>query len=563
MKIRVMTLVALLTAVAFAERIELKTDYARCEVETVGARIVSLQIRGGEVLWNAAPAQTAADDWAHGGIPVCWPFFGKNASGKFHGSAWRSEFAVVEKKLTPQRCDLVLKLTEGERTLDYRLSLTDELTVELISSNRSKEAWKFSMGFHPYFLVGERDRATVVGATEKPLAMRTLDDVYPVRGKSSCAVYRLVDPVKDRTILVFADNTTDVNVWNPGPEKDCPGFVPGDEWRHWACVEPICGEVGREVTLAPGAARTMRMTVAVRKGAKTAAAYEGTDPRYPGFPEKNFRLPFKVVYLGAHPDDAEYYFGCAAARLVKAGAKVTFVSICNGDNGHQTMRPVDLAARRYRETQNSARSYGIDRYVVMGEHDCQCEPTLDLRHRVIRLIRDLAPNMVVCHRTCDYHADHRAAGQVVQDATYLLGVPLCAPESPVPENLPFVVYGGDQFTLPRPFRPDLVVDGLAVFDQVCRGLACHESQLFEWLPPEYGIDPKTLDANSPERAKVVATMAADLFRDYEQHRPLVEKLFGPGRRPVNVFELCEYSRQPCPKEIEFLRSVEGFKWVNR
>jgi len=123
------------------------------------------------------------------------------------------------------------------------------------------------------------------------------------------------------------------------------------------------------------------------------------------------------MFIGAHPDDAEYDFGALAAKLVAAGAKVTFVSVCNGDNGHQTMDPKALAARRYRETQASARTYGIERYIVMGEHDCIVEPTVDLRRRITRLIREFEPNMVVTHRTCDYHADHRATGQVVQDST--------------------------------------------------------------------------------------------------------------------------------------------------
>lgn len=111
-------------------------------------------------------------------------------------------------------------------------------------------------------------------------------------------------------------------------------------------------------------------------------------------------------------------------------------------------------------------------------------PSVDLRKRVTRLIREFAPHMVVTHRTCDYHADHRATGQVVNDATYLMGVPLFCPETPVPETLPFVMYAGDRFSLPRPFRPDLLVLGDDVLDRTLEALACHESQLFEWLSPE-------------------------------------------------------------------------------
>ena len=273
--------------------------------------------------------------------------------------------------------------------------------------------------------------------------------------------------------------------------------------------------------------------------------------------------------------DAPGVLGCdlrepgAAERLFArakggAGARVVFVSVCNGDNGHQTMDPQALAARRYAETQAAAKVYGIEKYVVMGEHDCLVEPSVDLRKRVTRLIREFAPHMVVTHRTCDYHADHRATGQVVQDATYLMGVPLFCPETPVPETLPFVMYAGDRFTLPRPFRPDLLVEGDDVLENTLRALACHESQLFEWLPPEYGIDPKTIPTGAEERiAFLKQHVPDDLYLNANLNRDVVNRAFpGRGLKYVDAFELCEYARLPCRKEIDYLVSL-GFKWLRK
>lgn len=293
------------------------------------------------------------------------------------------------------------------------------------------------------------------------------------------------------------------------------------------------------------------------------AGYVGRDPRYPDFAERNFKLPMRVMFLGAHPDDPEYDFGFAAAKLVRAGARVVFVSVCNGNKGHQTMKSADLAARRYAETQASAKVFGIEKYIVLDTPDCELEPTLAMRQRLTRLVRQFAPHMLVTHRTCDYHADHRAVGQLVQDLTYFLGVPLFCPDTPVPETLPFVMYAGDPFTVPRPIRPDLVVDGTDDMDVVTRAIACHESQVFEWLPPEFGVDPKTIPTDPKERQAFVAKQAMlDLRSDGEQHRAVVSRLFGGDQvRCVNVLEICEYSRQPCAKEKAFLTAVPGFKWA--
>jgi len=293
-----------------------------------------------------------------------------------------------------------------------------------------------------------------------------------------------------------------------------------------------------------------------------SAEYAGRDPRYPGFAERNFALPFRVMFIGAHPDDADFQFGATATKLVKGGARVVFVSVCNGDNGHQTMEPQALAARRYAETQAAAKVYGVEKYVVMGEHDCLVEPSVDLRKRVTRLIRSFAPHMVVTHRTCDYHADHRATGQVVNDATYLMGVPLFCPDTPVPETLPFVMYAGDRFTLPRPFRPDLLVSGDDVMETTLKALCCHESQLFEWLPPEFGIDPASIPKGAAERfAFLKANVPSDLYINGTLNPDAVRRAF-PGKDPkyVDAFELCEYARPPSEKEIAYLRSL-GFAWL--
>ena len=107
--------IALVVLAVEAERIELKTDCASCVVETRGARIMSFRPAGGEeVVWQNDPVQTDEPKWAHGGIPVCWPWFGVNGKVDIHGTAWREEFKVVSRRETKKRAELVLSI-DGER----------------------------------------------------------------------------------------------------------------------------------------------------------------------------------------------------------------------------------------------------------------------------------------------------------------------------------------------------------------------------------------------------------------------------------------------------------------
>ena len=87
----------------------------------------------------------------------------------------------------------------------------------------------------------------------------------------------------------------------------------------------------------------------------------------------------RVMAIVAHPDDADFRMGCLAVKLARQGARVRFVSVCNGNMGHQTMMPPELAARRKREAEEAGKKYGIERYDVLDNGDCSLMPDYERR----------------------------------------------------------------------------------------------------------------------------------------------------------------------------------------
>ena len=92
--------------------------------------------------------------------------------------------------------------------------------------------------------------------------------------------------------------------------------------------------------------------------------------------------PIRVIAIGAHPDDCDIKAGGIAAKYAALGHKVRFVSVTNGDAGHQAEGGGMLAARRRAGGSESGRRLGIE-YIVLDNHDGELVPSLDVRLQII------------------------------------------------------------------------------------------------------------------------------------------------------------------------------------
>ena len=63
--------------------------------------------------------------------------------------------------------------------------------------------------------------------------------------------------------------------------------------------------------------------------------------------------------IGAHPDDCDQEGGGTAILFARMGYAVKFVSVTNGDAGHQAMKGVPLAKRRFAEAQEAGKRFGV------------------------------------------------------------------------------------------------------------------------------------------------------------------------------------------------------------
>lgn len=251
-----------------------------------------------------------------------------------------------------------------------------------------------------------------------------------------------------------------------------------------------------------------------------------------------------VVVIGAHPDDCDHVAGGTAILYAKLGHRVKFVSMTNGDAGHQTMGGGALAKRRLQEAQEAGRRFGVE-YVVLDNHDGELMPTLENRLKVIREIRTWNADIVITPPPDDYHPDHRYTSILVQDASYMVIVPNVAPDvQPLKKN-PVFLYPGFG-------SPEIAIDIDSVFDQKLYAMSAHESQYFEWLPWTNG----TLDQVPSGKEERLKFLAKRYNPPTENVRSLLKKWYGETRANkvvhAETFRYTPYGRTPSEEETRKL-----------
>jgi LmbE family N-acetylglucosaminyl deacetylase len=270
--------------------------------------------------------------------------------------------------------------------------------------------------------------------------------------------------------------------------------------------------------------------------------------------------PTKLLILGAHPDDAEFHAGGLATRYRRRDRIVKMISVTNGGAGHHFRDSESLAKVRRVEAANSGNVIGAE-YLTWDFPDGRLMPTLEVREKIIREIRTFQPDLVLTHRTCDYHPDHRAVGQAVQDASYMVTVPLVCSETPILRRDPVVAYMCDLFTKPCPLDPAAVLDVANEMDEIVQMLAEHKSQVFEFLPFNQGISDQ-VPASEDDQKVWLAKWFQDLIAPRApRFRPMLANRLGDSRAEsaqwVEAYEISEYAAAAGKDRLDSLFCLDG------
>ena len=179
---------------------------------------------------------------------------------------------------------------------------------------------------------------------------------------------------------------------------------------------------------------------------------------------------------------------------------------------------------------------------------------------VARKIQEFEPDIIMTHRDCDYHVDHRTIGTLVKDCGYMLGCPHWIEGSKALRRRPLILLMSDVFTVPRVMRPDILVDADPYIGKWADALDCQVSQFYEWLAWDKGIEDEVKAIG--DRNVNIAARNAYLMKYWGNRKVNDAKRFAeawraqyPGRpvpHAIESFEISEYGRPPIEEDFELL-----------
>lgn len=249
---------------------------AKITLSLYGAHILSWTTpTHGELLYLSPQALYADGKAIRGGIPLCWPWFGK-AGTPAHGYARTNLWQLNASDLdNPDYASLSLILPASNDdipTATLTLTLKEsslELSLETLAGKTPVE---LSVAFHNYFALSSIENAKVLGLAHTPytdyvdtpshnddLDLRPHPPIDRIYQEVHTRPLELLDPARQLTLRIQTNSAPSCVVWNPGPDHGI-GDLPPDAWKHFICIESALITPHARLLL-PGEAHTLRQTL--------------------------------------------------------------------------------------------------------------------------------------------------------------------------------------------------------------------------------------------------------------------------------------------------------------
>jgi LmbE family N-acetylglucosaminyl deacetylase len=155
----------------------------------------------------------------------------------------------------------------------------------------------------------------------------------------------------------------------------------------------------------------------------------------------------KILIIVAHPDDEVLGCGGAIASYTDQGHEVTSIIFTYGENSNLNESPRKLAKTRSSESIRAGKILGVKKMYFLGLPDNTLSEEIkdeSLYKKLLTIIRERKPNIILTHSIDDYHPAHRNVAKLIKKLvsenklksriyTFAIGIPIRAVQKNKPK----------------------------------------------------------------------------------------------------------------------------------
>ena len=181
-----------------------------------------------------------------------------------------------------------------------------------------------------------------------------------------------------------------------------------------------------------------------------------------------------ILAFGAHPDDVELGCGGSICSAISQGFKVGVVDLTYGELGTRGTPQI-----RKKESNKASEILGVSFRKNLGFKDGFFVNDKEHQLKVVEVLREHRPTIVLCNAIKDRHIDHPKGSKLVSDASFLSGLSKIKTNYKNSKNqppwTPKHVYHYIQW---YNIEPNLVIDISEFQEKKMRAIMAYNSQFY-------------------------------------------------------------------------------------
>ena len=263
-------------------------QFCQATIAFQGAQVLRYERKQfSSLLWLSDLNDWQAGQAIRGGIPICFPWFGRHPSQTdlpSHGFARNMDWQLQQATENAHGHHLTFVLRDNAATrllwnhafeAVMEIHLGEQLVLQFRVNNNDQHPFAFSFAWHSYFQIKDITQTQLHGLEHTRFLDQLCEsagynsgDTQPISFSSETdRIYQQasghyqIRSALESTIDIHSVSCSSVVVWNPWSEKAAQlNDMANDAWKNMLCVE--CGQVdGATVQLAPAQLVSYQLTL--------------------------------------------------------------------------------------------------------------------------------------------------------------------------------------------------------------------------------------------------------------------------------------------------------------